>query len=87
MALIDKVERARQLARVIASDISAYNEKKIIEGIEKDNLFDALHDQIEEGRSHYRSRVTPEIFGLGDFDRAVVDALMRSRGQVRSKIW
>jgi hypothetical protein len=87
MALIDKPERARQLARVIASDISAYNEKKIVEGIERDNLFEVLHDQIEEGRSHYRSRVTPEIFGMGDFDRALVDALLRSRGHVRSKIW
>jgi hypothetical protein len=87
MALIDKVERARQLARVIASDISAYNDKKIVEGIERDNLFEVLHDQIEEGRAHYRSRVTPEIFGMGDFDRALVDALLRPRGHVRSKIW
>ena len=65
MALIDKPERARQLARVIASDLSMYHEKKIIEGVERDTLFEALRDEIEEGRTLYKSRVTPEIFQLG----------------------
>ena len=35
MALIDKPERARQLARAIASDLSLYHENKLIEGIER----------------------------------------------------
>ena len=50
MALIDKPERARQLARAIASDLTLYHEKKIVEGIEKDTLFDVMRDEIEEGR-------------------------------------
>ena len=62
MALIDKPDRARQLARAIASDLSMYHEKKIIEGVERDNLFDGMRDEIEEGRTLYKSRVTPEIF-------------------------
>ncbi|HVY37459.1 MAG TPA: hypothetical protein VHM31_05970, partial [Polyangia bacterium] len=62
MALIDKPERARQLARVIASDLSLYHEKKIVEGVERDTLFEVLRDEIEEGRALYKSRVTPEIF-------------------------
>ena len=61
MALIDKPERARQLARAIASDLSLYHEKKLIEGIERDTLFDVMRDEIEEGRTLYKSRVTPEI--------------------------
>ena len=59
MALIDKPERARQLARAIASDLSLYHEKKLIEGIERDTLFDVMRDEIEEGRALYKSRVTP----------------------------
>jgi hypothetical protein len=87
MALIDKPERARQLARAIASDLSMYHEKKIIEGIEKDALFDGMRDEIEEGRALYKSRVTPEIYDLGLYDRALVDMLLKSRGAVRSRIW
>jgi len=87
MALIDKPDRARQLARAIASDLSMYHEKKIIEGVERDSLFDGMRDEIEEGRALYKSRVTPEIFGLGHYDRALVDMLLKSRGGVKSKIW
>ena len=87
MALIDKPERARQLARVIASDLSLYHEKKIVEGVEKDNLFELLRDEIEEGRALFKRRVTPEIFESGLYDRALVDMLLKPRGHVRSKIW
>ena len=87
MALIDRPERARQLARAIASDLSLYHEKKLIEGIEKDTLFDVMRDEINEGRALYKSRVTPEIFQLGHYDRALVDMLLKSRAHVRSRIW
>jgi hypothetical protein len=87
MALIDKPERARQLARAIASDLSMYHEKKIVEGVERDNLFDAMRDEIEEGRALYKTRVTPEIFEQGIYDRALVDMLLKARGNVKSKIW
>ena len=87
MALIDKPDRARQLARAIASDLSLYHEKKLIEGIEKDTLFDVMRDEIDEGRALYKSRVTPEIFTMGIYDRALVDMLMKSRAHVRSRIW
>ena len=86
MALIDRPERARQLARAIASDLSLYHEKKLIEGIEKDTLFDVMRDEIDEGRTLYKSRVTPEIFTMGIYDRALVDMLLNGRGQVRSRI-
>jgi len=87
MALIDRPERARQLARAIASDLSLYHEKKLIEGIEKDSLFDVMRDEIDEGRALYKSRVTPEIYTMGIYDRALVDMLMKSRAHVRSRIW
>ena len=40
--------KANRLARAIASDISLYNEQKIIKGIEQDNLFDVLKEELEE---------------------------------------
>ena len=80
--------KAQRLARAIASDISLYNEQKIIKGIEQDNLFDVLQDELEEGRDLYRSRVSPELYTTTNFfDRAVVDIGVRSKGHVKSKIW
>ncbi len=80
--------KAQRLARAIASDISLYNEQKIIKGIEQDNLFDVLQDELEEGRDLYKSRVGPELYSSTNFfDRAVVDIVVRSKGHVKSKIW
>jgi len=86
--LIDKPDRARQFARAIASDLAMYNESKLVQGIQNDNLFVAMKDEIEEGRQHFRSRVTPEIASTNLFDRALVDILLKQRGQnIKSKIW
>jgi hypothetical protein len=86
--LIDKPERARQFARAIASDLAMYNEAKLVQGIQNDTLFDSMKDEIEEGRQHFVSRVTPEIAATNLFDRALVDILLKQRGQnIKSKIW
>jgi hypothetical protein len=87
MALIDKPERARQLARAIASDLTLYHDKKIVEGIENDTLFDVMSHEIEEGRALFKSRVTPEIYTQGHYDRALCDFLLKSKGDVKSRIW
>jgi len=87
MALIDKPERARQLARAIASDLTLYHESKILEGLAKDNLFEVMRDDIEEGRALYKSRVTPDIYNLNLYDRALVDVMLKSKAHVKSKIW
>jgi hypothetical protein len=86
--LPDEKAKARRLARAIASDISMYNEEKIVKGIEQDSFFDALKDEIEEGRELYRSRVTPELYTQTNYyDRAIVDIIIKSKGHVRSRIW
>ena len=84
---IDKPERARQLARAIASDLSLYHEDKIVEGIENDSLFDVMSDEIEEGRELFKSRVTGDIFTLNIYDRALIDVLIKAKGHIKSKIW
>ncbi|MCC6522169.1 MAG: hypothetical protein IT373_05865 [Polyangiaceae bacterium] len=87
MPLIETEKDARRLARAIASDLSLYNEDKIVEGIEKDTLFEVLSEEIEEGRAHYKSRVAPELYEKNFYDRALVDILVKSKGHVKSKLW
>lgn len=87
MALIETEEAARRLARAIASDLSLYNEEKIMEGITKDTLFDVLSEELEEGRALFKSRVSPDLFQKNFYDRAVIDILVRSKGHVQSKMW
>ncbi|MGE0788751.1 MAG: hypothetical protein AB7S26_23970 [Sandaracinaceae bacterium] len=87
MALIETEEAARRLARAIASDLSLYNEEKIVKGVQADNLFDELAEEIEEGRALFKSRVAPELYQKNFYDRAIVDILVRSKGHVQSKLW
>jgi hypothetical protein len=86
-SLIDNPQRARQLARAIASDLTLYHESKILEGIASDTLFDVMREEIEEGRQLFKSRVTEDIFQQNIYDRAIVDVLIKSKGHVKSKIW
>ena len=87
MPLIETEEAARRLARAIASDLSLYNEDKILKGIQSDTLFEELAEEIEEGRQLFSSRVAPSLFKLNFSNRAIVDILVRSKGHVKCKIW
>jgi hypothetical protein len=87
MPLIETEEAARRLARAIASDLSLYNEEKIVRGIEGDTLFDALSEEIEEGRALYKSRVSPDLYQRNLYDRAIVDILVRSKAHIKSAMW
>ncbi len=87
MALIETEEAARRLARAIASDLSLYNEEKIVKGIQEDNLFPGIAEEIEEGRALYKSRVAPALYSKNFYERALVDILVKSKGHVKSKAW
>lgn len=88
MATIDTPEAAMRLARAITSDISLYNEAKIIRGIQNDTLFEDLAAELEEGMNLYRSRVSADLLAEGNyFNRAVVDVIVKSKGHIKSKIW
>ncbi|HEY4116950.1 MAG TPA: hypothetical protein VGM56_03795 [Byssovorax sp.] len=87
MPLIETEEAARRLARAIASDLSLYNEEKIVAGIQNDDLFTGLSEEIEEGRALYKSRVSPDLYAKNFYDRALVDILVKSKGHIKSKIW
>jgi hypothetical protein len=87
MPLIETDEAARRLARAIASDLSLYNEEKIVQGIQNDDLFNVLAEEVEEGRALFKSRVSPELYAKNFYDRAIVDILVKSKGHIKSKIW
>jgi hypothetical protein len=87
MPLIETEEAARRLARAIASDLSLYNEEKIVQGIQKDDLFTALSEEVEEGRALYKSRVSADLYHKNFYDRALVDILVKSKSHIKSKIW
>jgi hypothetical protein len=87
MPLIETEEAARRLARAIASDLSLYNEEKIVQGIQEDSLFELLSEEIEEGRALYKNRVAPTLYQKNFYDRALVDILIKSRGHIKSKLW
>jgi hypothetical protein len=87
MSLIDNPAQARRLARAIISDVALYNREKVEEGIRTDTIFELLTDELEEGRQHFVSRVTPEIASSNVFDIAVVDVLIKRAGKIESAIW
>jgi len=87
MALIETDEAARRLARAIASDLSLYNEEKIVKGVKADNLYDELAEEIEEGRALFKSRVSQDLYAKNHYDRAIIDILVKSKGHVESKMW
>jgi hypothetical protein len=88
MALINEPEAAKRTARAIVSDLLQYNRDKIAEGIRTDRLFELMHDELEEGRAYYRSRIHPDLYARTNFfDRAIVDVLIKPMAAVDSKIW
>ena len=88
MPLIETPEQAIRLARAICSDVALYNDEKIVRGIENDNFFDVLHDELEEGRALYKARLSPDLYARSNYyERAIVDVILRSKRNVRSRIW
>jgi len=87
MSLIDNPAQANRLARAILSDVALYNKEKVEEGIKNDSIFDLLTEELEEGRQHFLSRVTPEVASSNIYEIAVVDVLIKRAGKIKSSIW
>lgn len=86
--VVDNPQIAFRLARAIVSDIALYNQSKVKEGIENDNIFDLLNEELQEGREHFLTRVSPDIDNRDRlFDRAIVDIMIKQAGKIRSSIW
>jgi len=92
MAVIDTDDGAKRLAKLIVQDISLYNAEKIKEGLQNDNVFEVIEAELNEGRSLYESRVSPDILSKSNyFERAIndfliKDVLMRSGGELETNL-
>lgn len=73
--------KARRLARIIASDISLYDEAKVAEGIRSGTFLELFAAEIAEGRQHFLSRIPESLPQRGAiFDDAfneLIDHLSR----------
>ena len=87
MSMIDNPDLAKRLARAILSDVAMYNQDKVESGIKNDNIFDILKDELEEGRQHFLSRVSPDVNPDLVYEIAVVDVLIKRAGKFESSIW
>jgi hypothetical protein len=86
--LIETPEAANRLARAICSDVSLYNEDKVVQGLQQDTFFEVMAELLEEGRELYRSRVAPQLYSRTNFyERAIVDVIIHRKGHIRTKIW
>jgi hypothetical protein len=78
----------RRLARVLVSDIVVYAGDQVRIGIEKDDLFDRLHHEIERARAFYRRRVDPSFPDAERvFNHALVDVLVAGQRRVPTHLW
>jgi len=53
--------KAQRLARIIASDISLYDEAKVAEGIRSGTFFELFAAEIAEGRQHFFSKIPESL--------------------------
>ena len=80
--------RAQRLARALVSDLMVYQPEKVRIGIEHDDLFERLGEEIGRARRHFDERVDPELgVKFDQFNRALVDVLVYRSSAVRSHIW
>ncbi|PLX83885.1 MAG: hypothetical protein C0617_10185 [Desulfuromonas sp.] len=86
--VVDNPQLAFRLARAIVSDIALYNQEKVKEGIENDNIFEVLEEELQEGLDHFHTRVAPEMENRDHlFERAIVDVMIKQAGKIESRIW
>lgn len=86
--LVENPDLAFRLARAIISDIALYNQDKVTEGIKNDSIFELMDEELEEGREHFFSRVSPELKDREHlYERAIVDVMIKQAGKIESQIW
>ena len=71
-----KHERARRLARVLASDIAIYNKEKRERGIQEGNLVAVLGYEIKKSWEVYKERVTVEMANSTPYFRDALNEML-----------
>ncbi|CAN5673755.1 hypothetical protein BH20ACI3_BH20ACI3_21610 [soil metagenome] len=58
---------ARRFARLLVSEIKLYNEQKVVDGREQNDLYERLREYIDRSRHMYDKRVRPEVAQKFDY--------------------
>ncbi len=86
--LYDNADRALRYAKTIASDMVEYNKDALLKSLKEDNVWEALEEQVQQGREEFNARVTPEIAAMNIYERALVEVLLhRMKDRVKTPIW
>ena len=86
--LVENPDLAFRLARAIVSDIALYNQDKVTEGIKNDSIFELMGEELDEGREHFYTRVSPEMQDREHlYEKAIVDVMIKQAGKIESSIW
>ncbi len=85
---LDDPKRVMRLARAVVSDVMLYHPDEVRRGIESDDLFDRLADELADARAWFESQVDPGVAeSTRAFDLALVDVLVYRNAHVPSPIW
>ena len=58
---------AQRFARLLVSEIKLYNEQKVADGREQNDLYERLREYIDRSRDMYDKRVKPEVARKYDY--------------------
>jgi hypothetical protein len=88
MSKITTIPEAARLARATASDIAIYNVEKIKRGIENDQLFEELADDLREADRMWANKVSEDIVnGTNLLQKAIIDIIFAGSGVTASRIF
>ena len=73
--------RCERLARAMESDTMVYMKDTIDKGLEEDNLFEQLKDNMEENHKAFTARMGEEATATNFLERAVVDMIIVPMGE------
>jgi serine/threonine protein phosphatase 1 len=85
MNLITDESKASRLARVMMDDIGQYFPELVDQGINEDNIFDLLHDKIEEAQLEFDKMVSPDLDRKKIFNSALVNVLIKRAYKFKHK--
>lgn len=73
--------RCERLARAMASDTMVYMKDAIDKGLEEDNLFEVLNENMAENHKAFIARMGMEASATNILERAVVDTIIVPMGE------
>jgi hypothetical protein len=74
------VARAERLARIIVSDIVLYNPERFEAAIRSGDVVGSMATELEEGRAHFRERISERVRAQRDFLGEELVRVARLRG-------